>query len=376
MAAFRRLPSGKWQATVRHPSGRRHTATDSLKRVVADWARDLEAQFARGDVRDPRAGRITVGEWYDRWFSARGVEPVTRSKMDSLWRTHCETQWSTWPMDSITALEAQEWANALRRKRRARHNGVKVAPGDDSPILAATTVREAVNLMSSMYVGAMKGRPPLVLSNPFHDLDLPRVPPAPIDFLEHGEAEAIIAAVRKLRPREPQWPLLIEMGTWMGLRLGELYGLPGTRVGWLRREVSVTQVMTREGLRDYPKTRKSFRVVPMPRADMTDDLGQLFDGRAREQLAFTRPQGGPVEDAWFRHRVWVPALREAGVRPLPPRVMRHTAASWLVQDGVELYEVQALLGHESITTTQRYAHLRPDAHSKVRESWRRRERGA
>jgi site-specific recombinase XerD len=52
--------------------------------------------------------------------------------------------------------------------------------------------------------------------------------------------------------------------------------------------------------------------------------------------------------------------------------MRHTAASWLVQDGVPLYDVQALLGHESFATTQRYAHLAPDAHSRELESWARR----
>jgi Phage integrase family len=52
--------------------------------------------------------------------------------------------------------------------------------------------------------------------------------------------------------------------------------------------------------------------------------------------------------------------------------MRHTAASWLVQDGVSLYEVQALLGRELFVTTQRYAHLAPDAHPKVLESWSRR----
>jgi integrase len=47
-------------------------------------------------------------------------------------------------------------------------------------------------------------------------------------------------------------------------------------------------------------------------------------------------------------------------------------ASWLVQDGVPLYDVQALLGHESFTTTQRYAHLAPDAHGKMLEPWARR----
>ena len=52
--------------------------------------------------------------------------------------------------------------------------------------------------------------------------------------------------------------------------------------------------------------------------------------------------------------------------------MRHTAASWLVQDRVPRYDVQALLGHEDYATTQRYAHLAPGAHDKVIESWGRR----
>jgi len=95
-----------------------------------------------------------------------------------------------------------------------------------------------------------------------------------------------------------------------------------------------------------------------------------LDGRARQGRAGVhRTGGGPVTDAHFRNRVWYPAVRAAGIRRFPPRIMRHTAASWLVQDGVPLYDVQALLGHEDYATTQRYAHLAPDAHDKVLESW-------
>lgn len=124
---------------------------------------------------------------------------------------------------------------------------------------------------------------------------------------------------------------------------------------------------------------------------------------------FTAPDGGAVDDGDFRNRVWYPAVeaarlcgnisqREASkdededederrlqpgrcgescddpahrIRRFPPRVMRHTAASWLVQDGVPLYDVRALLGHESFGTTQRYAHLAPEAHEKVIKSWAR-----
>jgi integrase len=39
--------------------------------------------------------------------------------------------------------------------------------------------------------------------------------------------------------------------------------------------------------------------------------------------------------------------------------LRHTAASWMVQDGVPLYEVAKILGHGTVYVTERYAHLVP-----------------
>jgi integrase len=147
--------------------------------------------------------------------------------------------------------------------------------------------------------------------------------------------------------------------------------LHGHRVDWLRSQITVVDVMTRQGLRQYPKSRRSHRVAPVP-PDVMEGLSVLMTGRPRDALVFTAPEGGPVGDVNFRNRVWWPTVTAAGIRRFPPRIMRHTAASWLVMDGVPLYDVQALLGHESFATTQRYAHLAPDAHSRVIESWSRR----
>jgi integrase len=102
-------------------------------------------------------------------------------------------------------------------------------------------------------------------------------------------------------------------------------------------------------------------------------MSVLMAGPPRDALVFTAPEGGPVSDGHFRNRVWYPAVAaarlcgnpapkegekfregactpkacdDAGhrIRRFAPRIMRHTAASWLVQDGVPLYDVQALLG--------------------------------
>ncbi|MFI6207650.1 tyrosine-type recombinase/integrase [Streptomyces sp. NPDC051041] len=82
-------------------------------------------------------------------------------------------------------------------------------------------------------------------------------------------------------------------------------------------------------------------------------------------------------------RTWWPAIDSAScfdddgeqqpVPHCPPHSMRHICASWLVQKGVSLHEVQHLLGHESFQTTQRYAHLQPDAHKSVLGAWERME---
>ncbi|MFI2703458.1 tyrosine-type recombinase/integrase [Cellulosimicrobium composti] len=56
-------------------------------------------------------------------------------------------------------------------------------------------------------------------------------------------------------------------------------------------------------------------------------------------------------------KVWTRAVRAADVGHVRPHDLRHTYASWLLQDGVPLARVGKLLGHVSPVTTQRYAHL-------------------
>jgi hypothetical protein len=126
-----------------------------------------------------------------------------------------------------------------------------------------------------------------------------------------------------------------ELGTQVGLRRGELSGLHGHRVDWLRSQITVVDVMTRQGPRQYPKSRRSHRVAPVPPdvPDVLEGLSVLMTGRPRDALVFTAPEGGPVGDVNFRNRVWWPAVAVAGIRR-PAGSVRSVASGDAVAEGL------------------------------------------
>jgi site-specific recombinase XerD len=68
--------------------------------------------------------------------------------------------------------------------------------------------------------------------------------------------------------------------------------------------------------------------------------------------------GKKLLESWVSHKFkyWVYEAKLPNDK-LHFHSLRHTFASWLVQDGVSLYEVQKLLGHSNIAVTQAYSHL-------------------
>ena len=76
------------------------------------------------------------------------------------------------------------------------------------------------------------------------------------------------------------------------------------------------------------------------------------------EFLFPNPKTGIPYRCIFHS--WSIAREAAGLPELRIHDLRHTYASKLVNNGVPLYDVQALLGHSSIKTTQRYAHLSRD----------------
>jgi integrase len=355
VATLRKWPgSGKWQATYRDAAGRRHSGTFPTKSQARGWATEQESSVRQGTHRSPSAGRVTLGDWYQKWSSSRVgvVESTTRAK-NAVHAKYLLERWETWPLASIERIDVQGWVAQLTAEGKG-----------------AETVASTVRLLSAVLQSAVDSD--RIPKNVAHGVALPTAAKQPDRYLTRDEVEQLLEAL------DEPWRTMALVAAFTGLRWSEVAGLHVHRLDMLRRRLEVVEVMQRDGtVKGYPKSRAGRRTVPMTPRVVEALAAHLRPGQTG--LVFTMPSGAFVHYSNFRNRVWEPAVsgtvdkHGAVVKPgakLPDpqptfHDLRHTYASWLVEAGVDLNTVRVRLGHESIVTTQRYAHLSPDADARI-----------
>jgi integrase len=165
---------------------------------------------------------------------------------------------------------------------------------------------------------------------------------------------------------------LFELALRTGLRKGELLGLRWEDLDLTGGTASIRRTLQRtnsNGLTALPtKTQSSERRIALP----TECLRSLRDHRDRQAqereaagegwtdsgYVFTRADGQPIEGATLT-RHFNTLLRRSTLRRIRFHDLRHTAATLLLEQGVELVVIKELLGHAHIGVTATvYAHVR------------------
>lgn len=353
MAYYRRLPSGKHNYVVRLPNGKRRSFTDSLKRVAKAQAEEFEAALRRGEGVHLRDRRMTVAQWHAKWVATRNVEAETLTKEASILRRHILPHWESWPLTSINRSDVQAWVTKLTRSG-----------------LAGETVGGIYRLFNKLMGDAeLDG---LIPVTPCRKIELPRrTKPAPrwLTRLEYDRLQmALLGDPDDPDPHGPVWQAMVAAGSFTGMRPGEIAGLDVRHVDFDRQLIRVEQVMTPKRLRPYPKTDSSIRSVPFP-DEVGDLLWPVLADRGDDDAAFTMWRGTRIHHSNWTAKVWTPALKRAGIPHVRVYVLRHTAASWMVQAGVPEAEIAEILGHAGKELVSLYAHLAPGAHKSVRAIW-------
>jgi len=205
-------------------------------------------------------------------------------------------------------------------------------------VLILKTIRETYNLLI---------RWQLFNYNPAQKLNVQQRDNKRHRFLEREEAESLLIELKEHSLQTWQIALL-SLST--GTRAGEVLSLTGNRVDLHNKSIRIVDSKTEKNRTVYlPKVAEQM----LRDMELKKNLPLFMDknGLAIKRVSRTFPR--VVEMLGLNDGVTDP--REKVVF----HTLRHTFASWLVQNDVSLHVVGELLGHSTLEMTRRYSHLTP-----------------
>lgn len=298
--------------------------TPQQARVLCDRAR---ARLAMGEdlgqERQQQRAVPTVQEFFEQRYLpyVRGYKRSWDSDL-SIYRTHVRAVLGAVAMDMVSPAHITHMMALVgQRLSKATANRVLVL------------VRYMFNLALRWQVAGVAKNP--TAQQPLHRLNNHRE-----RFLSAEETQALIAQVN--RSRNPMLRFIIPMLLLTGARKREVLDARWQDFDLERRVWRI------------PFT-KSGRERHVPLSDAVLALLSRVPRLAGCDWVFANPRTRkPFVTPYIS---WNTARRAAGLADVRIHDLRHSFASFLVNAGCSLYEVQRLLGHASVTMTQRYSHL-------------------
>ncbi len=190
-----------------------------------------------------------------------------------------------------------------------------------------------------------------LLLDPSPQLELPRTEKRlPRIVLTEGEARRIVGAPQGRSPMELRDRAILEILYATGMRVGELVRL---RPDDVDTETRLVRIVEGKGRKD--------RNVPLTTAAAQATSRYLARGRPalarREPWLFLGRRGGRLHRAQVGDIVKAWAKTARVKKPVSCHTFRHSTATHLLRGGADIRQIQALLGHGSLSTTERYTHV-------------------
>jgi integrase/recombinase XerC len=196
--------------------------------------------------------------------------------------------------------------------------------------------------------------------NPAAALQLPRVPRPLPKFLSVEHASSVVEVPVEGHADEPlarRDRAMLELLYGSGLRVGELAGLDVEAVDLSSRTARVLGKGSKE--RIVPLGGQSVEAL-VAYLDVRTRLRSPRTGTQHPKALFLGRWGTRLTTRQVQTLVRRYGALGAGRSDLHPHALRHSCATHLLDAGADLRGIQELLGHVSLSTTQRYTHVSID----------------
>ena len=315
----------------------------------------------------PEGKSITFEEFFYIWdekYASKELAPKTYSRYIGILKSRILPYLGSFPLDKIKPTDLMNFYDMLENdtqiKRIAKNNGQRTLKP-----LSPKTILEHHRLISAMLQNAVYWQ--LLPSNPARRVKPPKTKKPKMEFFNDDECKFLIQSLMELTGSKLKYKVAILLDIFSGVRRGELIGLEWSDVDFKNETINInksTQYLPENGIFDKDtKTESSNRIVPIPDyitktlleyKEWYDEQKDIWgDKWIESNKLFVQDNGKPMHPdtigKWFKLYI-----EELGLPIIKFHGIRHTNATLMIANNVDIATVSARLGHASINTTIKY----------------------
>lgn len=203
-----------------------------------------------------------------------------------------------------------------------------------------------------------------VKHNPTAFIEFPRLTKKLPSVLSNEEIEKILEQIDQSKEGGFRNKVILELLFACGLRVSELTHLEIGNISFKEEWIKVTGKGNKQRL--VPISDNALHLI---KVYLETERNKMTAGPKDKEILFLNRRGNRLSRV-FIFMMLKELAEKAGIKKqISPHTFRHSFATGLVSNGADLRAVQNMLGHESITTTEIYAHLDKKHLSKVIDTY-------
>lgn len=303
-------------------------------------------------------------EIWKRDYGSKELAPSTYNRYLGMLNSRIIPYFSHFHVDKIKPTDIMQFYDLLSRDtqiiRKKNNNGKKTGKP-----LSSKTIVEHHRLLHAMLQRAVYWQ--MIVSNPAERVQPPKTKKPKRKYYDDEQSKALVSNLMELTEDQFKYKVAIILTVFTGVRLGELMGLEWSDINFKDGIVSInrsSQYLAEKGVfTKTPKTESSIRDVAIPEFVVTllEEYKYWYDNQKTlfgelwydSNRLFVQADGKPMHPStiskWFEKFV-----EQIGLPVINFHGLRHTNATLLIAQNIDVSVVAARLGHAQITTTYNF----------------------